>query len=71
MESHTFLCEIIPPVSGVCKSEEYDVKKAGEFSLQSLADMVLQFLQLPWALSGGLGLHTKQQIKKGLGLLDD
>ncbi len=46
-----FLCKIVQPVSGVRQSEEQEVKEAGQFSLQSLADMVLQLLRLPWAMS--------------------
>lgn len=41
------VCDIIQPVSGVRQSEEQEVKEAGELSLQSLTDMVLQFLWLP------------------------
>lgn len=41
-----FLCEIIQPVSGVCQSEEQEVKEACEFSLQSLTNKILQFLWL-------------------------
>lgn len=65
------VCDIIQPVCGVRQSAEQEVKEAGEFSLQSLTHVVLQFLWLSWALRCGLGLHAKQQVKKGLSLLHD
>lgn len=57
------------PVSGVGQSEEDEVKESGELSLQSLTDMIVR--RLPGALSWRLALHTMQQIKKRLCLLDE
>lgn len=57
------------PVRGVCQSEEQEVKETGELPLQSLTDVALNWL--PGALSWRLALHTVQQIKKRLCLLDE
>lgn len=56
------------PVSGVGQPEEEEVKESGELSLQSLTDVIVR--RLPGALSWRLALHTMQQIKQRLCLLD-